>query len=118
MRHMSFFLTTKQIQARTKTVTRRMGWRNLKPGQTFWACRKCQGLRKGEKIERLAPLRCVSNEAVRLDTIDADDVAREGFPDMTPAEFVAMFCRHMKVTPETMIQRIEFEYLDVHRTAP
>lgn len=108
---MSFFLTTDQIRNRTKTVTRRLGWKNLRPGQTFWACRRCQGLRKGEKIERLALLKCVSNEAVRLDTIDADDVAREGFPDMTPEQFVAMFCRHMKVEPTAMVQRIEFEFV-------
>ena len=32
MRHMSFALTTKQIKSRTKTVTRRLGWTFLKPG--------------------------------------------------------------------------------------
>lgn len=59
-RNMSFMLTTEQIEARTKTVTRRMG-----------------------------------------------------FPDMTPAEFVEFFCAsHAGCTPETEVNRIEFEYLD------
>lgn len=112
MRCMSFFLTTDQIRNRTKTVTRRMGWKSLQPGQEFWACRRCQGLKKGEKVEKLARLRCVSNEVVVLQSIDESDVRREGFPDMSPDEFVAMFCRHMKVEPTALVQRIEFEYLE------
>ena len=42
-------LTKEQILARTKTVTRRLGWWFLKPGDVVWACEKCMGLKKGEK---------------------------------------------------------------------
>jgi len=42
-RNMSFTLTAKQILDRTKTVTRRRGWKHLKVGELFWACEKCQG---------------------------------------------------------------------------
>lgn len=60
-RNMSFMLTTQQVIDRTKTVTRRLGWKHLKPGELFWACEKCQGLGKGGKINRLSLARCISN---------------------------------------------------------
>ena len=64
---MSFALTTEQIFNRTKTVTRRVGWTFLKPGDLLCAVRKGQGLKKGEKVERLATLRVVS---VRRESLD------------------------------------------------
>ena len=85
-RNMSFALTTDAIRNHTKTVTRRLGWANLKPGDLFWAVEKVRGLKNGEKVRRLALLRCVSNKAVKLkgSTLDLSDVQREGFPGMTP----------------------------------
>jgi hypothetical protein len=59
MRLMSFSLTTPQILARTKTVTRRMGWTFLRPGDLVQAIEKGQGLKKGEHVKRLAVLRIV-----------------------------------------------------------
>ena len=50
MRLMSFSETTDQIRARTKTVTRRDGWDNLRPGERLWAVEKAMGLRKGQKV--------------------------------------------------------------------
>jgi hypothetical protein len=50
-RYISFMLTQPQIRARTKTVTRRMGWKDLKPGTLLMAAEKCQGLGKGGKIK-------------------------------------------------------------------
>jgi hypothetical protein len=111
-RNMSFALTTAQVENRTKDVTRRLNWRNLRPGDRFWACVKCQGLKKGEKVQRIALLECVSNTRVPLDSITADDVRREGFPEMTPAEFVAMFCKHMLVGPSDPVNRIVFKYVE------
>ena len=61
MRNMSFSLTTEQIRNRTKDVTRRLGWKNLKPGEHFRAVEKCQGLKKGEHIVKLYELECISN---------------------------------------------------------
>lgn len=57
MRNMSFMLTTAQIRDRSKTVTRRLGWWNLRVGDVVMACEKCQGLGKGGKIITLTPSR-------------------------------------------------------------
>jgi len=54
-RNMSFMLTTAQYCARTKDVTRRLGWANLKPGDMFNGVEKAMGLKKGEKINKCAP---------------------------------------------------------------
>jgi hypothetical protein len=116
-RIMSFALTTEQILNRTKTVTRRMVWDNLEPGELFWAVEKAQGLKKGEKVNRLALLRCLSNDGVWLcgDSLTKADCRREGFPDLTPAEFVAMFRRNMGCEADQVVQRIEFEYVEADR---
>jgi hypothetical protein len=110
-RNMSFARTADQIRARTKTVTRRTGWRDLKAGELFYAVEKARGLKKGQKIKRLALLRCVSNTRVKLSAITYTDVRREGFPELNRSEFVAMFCRHMRCNPSQSLQRIVFEYL-------
>ena len=49
MRAMSFMLTTEQMRNRSKSVTRRLGWNTLKPGDRIIAAVKCQGLGKGGK---------------------------------------------------------------------
>jgi hypothetical protein len=119
VRNMSFGLTTDQLRAGSKTVTRRLGWRNLKPGHCIQPVRKCMGLKPGEKIERLrAPLRVLS---VRFEPLRrmSDDVEygiveciREGFADSKPEWFVQFFCNsHKGCTPDTIVTRIEFEYL-------
>ena len=112
MRNMSFKLTTESIRNRTKTVTRRLGWWFLKPGDLVMACVQCQGLKKGEKVEKIAPIRIKSTSAVWLDRMKYGDVTREGFPEMRAVDFVMMFCREMHCTPETIVNRIEFEYVD------
>ncbi len=111
-RNMSFSLTTPQFKARTKTVTRRCGWWFLKPGDVVCGVEKGRGLKKGETVKRLGMIRVVFARPEQLSAIDAADVAREGFPDRTPAQFVAMFCKHNQVEPSHMVNRIEFEYLD------
>ena len=50
MRNMSFFMTTGQMYAQTKDITRRFGWWLLEPGDIVCAVEKSQGLQKGEKI--------------------------------------------------------------------
>ncbi len=119
MRHMSFALTKPQIQDRSKTVTRRLGWLLLRPGDLVQAVEKCQGLKKGEKVRPLAVIRIVGVSLERLGVLTSDDVygrretGLEGFSELTPAAFVAMFCRtHKGCTPETEVTRIEFEYVD------
>lgn len=111
-RNMSFMLTTQQVKDETKDVTRRMGWLSLKSGDILWAVKKAMGLRKGEKIQRLKKIRVINAWREPLNVIDQRECVREGFPHMTPAEFVEMFCAtHKGCRPETEITRIEFEYL-------
>jgi len=112
-RHISFMLTTAQVRARTKDVTRRLGWRTLKPGDRLVGCVQCMGLRKGQKIKRLADIEVVSVRRERLDVITPEEVRREGFPTWSPEAFIAMFCRsHRDCTPATEVTRIEFRYLE------
>lgn len=122
MRNMSFALTTEQIRAGTKTVTRRWGWKFLKPGDVIRPVRKAMGLRAGEKIEPLrAPIRVtdVRFEPLRRMTDDVEygieECRREGFGDHPsycwPSEFVKFFCDTHGCGPGTLVTRIEFEYL-------
>jgi hypothetical protein len=114
-RNMSFSLTTDAVRERRKTVTRRVGWNFLQPGDVLNACVKCMGLKPGEKIERLALIRVVSVRAEQLRDIRDQglaEVRREGFDNMTASEFVQMFCDHSGCTTDTVINRIEFEYVD------
>lgn len=110
-RNMSFAITTEQIISRTKTVTRRLKWDALQVGEVFHAVEKCLGLRKGQKVVRLATLRCISKRREPLSAIDPAECHREGFPELTPDQFVQMFCSHMSCKPETVVNRIEFEFL-------
>ena len=112
MRNMSFMLTKAQVYARRKTVTRRLGWDFLKPGDRVMACEKCQGLEKGEKIVKIVPITILFVDKIPLWDIDQLDCIREGFPDKSPWEFIEMFCKEMDCTPKTLVNRIEFEYLD------
>src|SRR5690606_15137578 len=41
------------------------------------------------------------------------EVAREGFPEMSPEEFVEMFCEHSRCEPSEEVTRIGFKYVDV-----
>jgi hypothetical protein len=112
MRLMSFFLTTPQFKARTKSVTRRLGWWNLSPGDEVMGVVKCQGLGKGGKVETLGPIRIISVDRQPLRDITWQDCKKEGFPEMTPVDFVAMFMRVHKLTDiDTIVNRIEFEYI-------
>lgn len=115
--NMSFSLTTEQYRNRTKTVTRRIGWHNAKVNQVCRAVEKAQGLRKGEHQVQLGFHKWISLRWERLDKMLTDpeygrgEVIKEGFPEMTPAEFVEMFCKANKCTPSTKVHRMEFEYL-------
>lgn len=118
-RLMSVQLTEEQVVARTKTVTRRLGWwkdkhgrRLLREGDTLTLCRKVMGRKKGEPLVRLAQVEVISVRREPLLDITAADVAREGFPGWRPIRFIAFFCTEMKVYPTTIVTRIEWRYLD------
>jgi hypothetical protein len=64
MRNIPSMHATRQFKTRTKTVTRRTGWRTLKARNALCAVEKGQGLKPGEK-------------PVRLGRIKVTDVRRE-----------------------------------------
>lgn len=117
MRNISFSLTEAQFLDLTKDVTRRLGWKFLKPGDPLMGCRKCMGLKPGEKIVRLGEIEVVSVRLEPLNRMSANaayghaEAIREGFPEMTGGQFVEMFCEHMQATPDTVITRIEFLHI-------
>lgn len=114
MRNMSFLLTLQQLAAGTKDVTRRLGWARLQPDTLVQAVEKSQGLGKGGVINRLCVLRVTAVRRERLDRLVTEpsygevEVVREGFRGLSPAQFVAMFCGHMRCQPDVEVTRIEF----------
>jgi hypothetical protein len=105
---MSFSKTLDQFRARTKTVTRRLGWERAKAGDRVTAVEKAQGLKKGEHQVVIGEIEIVSVRRERLDAITTEDCEREGFPGWSPAEFAKMF----GAPPDTEVTRIEFRYVD------
>src|SRR5579863_10126464 len=109
MRNMAFSLTTAQVRAGTKDITRRIGWTFLKPGDQLMACVKCMGRRKGEPLERIRPIEVVSVRREMIGQLNRvsgpigfeplyrqrhqaeTEVRREGFEGHSPAWFVEMF---------------------------
>lgn len=124
-RIISFSMTKEQVRARQKTVTRRLGWRDLKPGTILQAVEKAQGLNKGEKMVKLGLIRVVDarrEPLMRLlnsPSYGPDDpsygsveMILEGFPGRDPEDFVKFFLRgHDHDYTEEDITRIQFEYL-------
>jgi hypothetical protein len=116
MKNISFSLTTPQYKARTKTVTRRLGWDKLKAGDVLMGVEKGMGLKKGEKVKRLGPIRVKGVSCERLQSLvdpvyGLKEAALEGFPWLDGPDFIDFFCKANHCTPETWVTRIEFEYL-------
>ena len=123
-RLMSVAMTADAVIERRKTVTRRKGWwldkngrRLLHPGDTLTLCRKVQGRKPGEPIERLAEVHVVSVTRHRLDgltvgTAGWPEIEREGFPGMSPTEFVQQFFIDAQgMRWDDIVTRIEWRYV-------
>lgn len=126
---MSFSMTIEAYRNRTKTVTRRLGWSFLKPGDVLMGVEKCQGIKKGEHVKKIHPLCVLSTESEplydivrrpmrlsRVHKINLFETVSEGFPTLTPVDFVKMFCSSNNLMGfgcwETPVTRIEFEHLE------
>lgn len=109
MRNMSFAMTTAQMRAETKDVTRRFGWWFLQPGDRVMAVEKAMGLKKGEKIIQIYEIEIISVRAEPLNAITQADVIREGFQNWSPEQFVKFLVDHYKADPFAPINRIEFK---------
>lgn len=110
-RNMSFALTINQVLDKSKTVTRRQGWWNLKPGDQFWAVEKAMGLKKGEKVKKLALCEVVSTRRERLSDMYTADCTLEGFPGWSRAKFMIFYAQHNKIRMSDFVNRIQFKYL-------
>jgi hypothetical protein len=113
MRRMSFALTTDAVLERRKTVTRRLGWAFAKVGDLYLAVDKL----RTKSARKLGVIEVVDVRAESLWAIcreEGDACAREGFPDLTPEQFVEMFAKSMNVRAKGSIgvHRIEFRYVD------
>ena len=108
MRNISFSHTKDQFLTCRKTVTRRLGWHNLKVGERLMAVEKGMGLKRGEKVKKLGIIVVSHVRRERLDLIVYADCIAEGFPDMSPLRFVEFFCRAFHCQPTDMVTRIEF----------
>lgn len=112
-RLMSVAFTEDAVRDRAKTVTRRIGWRFLRPGDRLTLVRKSMVRQPGEDLVRVAEVEVVSVRREPLAAITPDEVAREGFPGMEPAEFVRrFFVEAQKLSPDTEVTRIEWRYLE------
>ena len=142
-RLMSVAFTDAAVRDRSKTVTRRKGWTFLKPGDRITLCRKVMGRKKGEPLERIVDVEVVS---VRRESLGhlihahskpsqrpffkddaapwhtpgyaAEEMTREGFPGMSPAEFVRRyFVEAQGFSYHDDVTRIEWRYLDIEAVA-
>lgn len=108
---MSFALATEAIVSQAKTVTRRNGWWDLKPGDIVQPVLKAMGLKKGEEIQPLGcPIEIISVRKEYIRAITKEDLGREGFPKMTMQGFVDLLCKTCGLQETALINRIEFRY--------
>jgi hypothetical protein len=85
----------------------------LRVGDQLTLCRKVMGRRRGEPLVRIAAVEVTAVRRERLGAITPADVTAEGFPQMTPAEFVSFFCAtHRGCAPGTEVTRIQWRYLN------
>jgi hypothetical protein len=111
-RLMSVAMTEEAVRRRTKTVTRRKGWAYLRAGERITLCRKVMGRRHGEPLVRIVDVQVVSVRREPLKSITAEEVAREGFPGMSPQEFVrTFFVVAQGIQPDDVVTRIEWVYV-------
>lgn len=111
---MSVRLTEQAVVERRKTVTRRLGWLRIKPGDRLTLCRKVMGRKPGEPLVRLAEVEVVSVNREPLRSMRSGDVAREAVPGMEDVrryEWVEWYCEQMGCTPGTEVTRIAWRYL-------
>ena len=125
-RLMSVAFTEDAVRSRRKTVTRRLGWTFVKPGDRLTLCRKVMGRKSDEPLVRIAEVEVVDVRREPLCAMTDEDVAREGIapfddrfdewldPDGMPnaASFVSWYAWTFGVNPYDDVTRIEWRYLE------
>ncbi|MBF6302291.1 hypothetical protein IU459_32830 [Nocardia amamiensis] len=70
------------------------------------------GRKAGEPLVRIAQVEITAISREPLAAISQADLVAEGFPDMTPEEFVTFFCAtHRGCRPDSLVTRIQWRYL-------
>lgn len=92
LRIMSFALTVRQMQNQIKTVTRRHGSRNVKPGDLILAVEKARGVKISDRVP-IAVLRVISVHREPLSHVTTDECVAEGFADKTPEQFIELYLK-------------------------
>jgi len=110
-RNMSFSMTIPQMRDGSKTVTRRDGWLFVKAGDVLNSVEKCMGLKPGEKIVKMGQIEVVSVRREQLGAVTPEECVLEGFPDLTPGEFIELYRRGRKLPVDYVITRIEFRHV-------
>lgn len=118
MRHMSFALTTAQVRAHQKSVTRRFAWWGLLAGVRLLAVEKSQGLKRGERVVVICPIRILSARPERFDELvrpgspyGGEEMVLEGFPGLDPMDFIFRYMeRYPERDPDAIVNRIQFDY--------
>jgi len=114
-RLMSVALTEEAVRDRRKTVTRRLGWKFLKPGDRLILCPQTRGVSREDRVDlaevevvdvRREPLRAIENYG-------SEECNREGFVGFSPEMFIQFFCSEVRgVGRDTPVTRIEWRYLE------
>lgn len=110
-RRISFAKTIPQILAEKKTETRRLGWDFVRVGDLLQAVNKTMGFKKGEKADLLKLIVVTETRREPLNAITQDGVNAEGFPEMSPSEFIEFFCEFNKCEPDLNVRVIKFDYV-------
>lgn len=125
-RLISVAYTAEQVIARTKTVTRRLGWwedrrgrRIVHPGDQLTCCRKVMGRKPGEPLVRLAQVEVVDVRRERLSLMiehrayGLAECDREGFPELNPETFIdRYFVQAQGIPADAEVTRIQWRYLE------
>jgi hypothetical protein len=114
MRRMSFPDTAAEVRERLQTVTRRPGWRFLKPGDLILAVEPRPGARAREiAVLRIRRVSVEPLSRLAKATYAEDELPREGLPCWSRDHFLARFLRrHRLKSVDVDVTRIEFEYVD------
>jgi len=109
---MSVSHTEQQVEDRSKSMTRRLGWKMVRVGDHLTLCRKVMGRKPGEPLVRITEVEITAIREERLWEISHEDVIAEGFPDWSTDQFIEFFCRQFKVQEWVVVTVLEWRYLD------
>lgn len=110
-RNISCALTIPQIEAETKTETRRLGWDFLKEGDVLNVVDRTMGFKKGESPRHIRKIYVEKTWREPLNNITREGVYAEGFPEMSVKEFIEFFCDSHNCESDTNIRVIQFDYV-------